>query len=150
VRLSPSSARCLWLTGHAVSLQHYYQVWVPNKPASLYRPLPKTLDELLQYTEEHITDSLPGAAHLNDWQMMALLPYMLSEEVSGDQTFLKYAENLAGGRVEGLQYAGGELHRDLKHLQTVFDAHSRQLNEHHPDTRYTVMDPAFTANSILI
>jgi hypothetical protein len=81
---------------------------------------------------------------------MALLPYMLSEEVSGDQTLLKYAERLAKSRDAQMKYAGGELLRDLKHLQKVFDAHSRHLNVHHPETRYSVMDPAFTANSILI
>jgi hypothetical protein len=116
----------------------------------LYQPLPTSYAELLRYTEKHITDSLPGAAHVKDWQIMALLPYMLSEEVKGEDTLLKYAERLAKGRDARMKYAGGELLRDLQHLQKVFKAHSEQLKAQHKGTRYTVMDPAFTANSILI
>ena len=35
-------------------LQCYYQSFVPAKPASLMAPLPRTLEELINYTEQDI------------------------------------------------------------------------------------------------
>lgn len=131
-------------------LQHYYQVFVPNKPPALYKPLPKTHRDLLSVDEKFITSSLPGVKNIKDWQLAAMLPFLLSEEVAGDQSFMKYAENLAKGSTLGLEEAGKILHHDLQYLKEKFRTHSLDLAEHHPNTWYMVMDPSLTAKSILI
>jgi hypothetical protein len=132
-------------------LQHYYQVFLPNKPHALYKPLPLTSAALSAVTEQYIKDSLPGPDQLHEWQLAAMLPYMLSQEVVGDQSFIEYANMVANGQVgRGMEVPGQELVRDLMTMQHLFYQHSMDLARDHPDTWYMVMDPQRTANSILI
>jgi hypothetical protein len=133
------------------SLQHYYQVFLPNKPHALYKPLPQTSAAMSAVTEQYIKDSLPGPDQLHEWQLAAMLPYMLSQEVVGDQSFMEYAKMVAKGEVgKGMDKAGEELVRDLEIMDKLFLEHSMDLGRDHPDTWYMVMDPNLTANSILI
>jgi hypothetical protein len=143
------SLHCLTIL-HA-SLQHYYQVFLPNKPPALYKPLPTTSAELSAVSEEDIKASLPGPDQLKDWQLGAMLPYMLSREVVGEESFHAYAFRVAHGEVaKGMQQPGEELMRDLERLEMVFLEHSLELTQDHPTTWYDVMSPMKTANSILI
>jgi hypothetical protein len=125
-------------------------VFIPNKPPALYRPLPKTHDDLLKIDEAFIVSSLPGTDHIKTWQLAAILPFLLSQEVVGDQSFMQYAKNVENGTVPGMENAGRLLRLDLEDLKVKFKEHSKQLEEHHPKTRYMVMDPDLTASSILI
>jgi hypothetical protein len=133
------------------SLQHYYQVFLPNKPPALYKALPVTSVELSAVSEGDIKASLPGAEQLKDWQLGAMLPFMLSREVVGEESFHTYASRIASGEIaKGMQEAGKQLMRDLEHLEEVFQKNSEDLDKVHPGTWYTVMHPKKTANSILI
>jgi hypothetical protein len=144
------SHRCLslCLIIHTTSLQHYYQVFLPNKPPALYKPLPTTSAELSAVSEEDIKQSLPG---LKEWQLGAMLPYMLSREVIGEESFHTYACRIANGEIaKDMQEAGKDLQRDLERLEKVFQKNSLDLGKVHKDTWYTVMHPMKTANSIFI
>jgi hypothetical protein len=133
------------------SLQHYYQVFLPNKPPALYQSLPSTSAALSAVTEQYIKESLPGANQLKEWQLAAMLPYMLSREVIGEQSFLMYALEVEAGDVaKGMEKPGAELVRDLMELEDLFMEHSTQLKRDHPNTKYVVMNPSKTANSIII
>jgi hypothetical protein len=125
-------------------------VFIPNKPPALYQPLPKTLDDLLKVNERFIINSLPGTAHMRDWQVAAMLPFILSKEVVGDQSFMQYAKNVENGSISGMEEAGRLLRIDLEYLQQKFKEHSYHLEERHPHTRYMVMDPDMTASSIIL
>jgi hypothetical protein len=126
-------------------------VFVPNKPPALYKPLPQTLDELLSIDEDFIIESLPGSRNkMRDWHLAALLPFLLSKEVVGDKSFMQYAKDLEASKDQDVADDGRMLRIDLERLKEKFQAHSLNLEERHPDTWYTVMDPELTANSILI
>ncbi|KAL0948564.1 hypothetical protein HGRIS_011124 [Hohenbuehelia grisea] len=129
-------------------LQHYYQVFVANKPWALYTPLPQTLEELNRYTEEEVFDSLPLKV-TKDWLVGAQLPYLLSFEVVGSSSLLAYASEQAKSPDEDIAEAARGLEADLKKLQVLFQKHSDELDDKE-GFGYKVMDPAMTAVSILI
>ncbi|CAE6532345.1 unnamed protein product [Rhizoctonia solani] len=130
-------------------LQQYYQVFVPNKPWSLYQPLPTTLGELREYTEQHLIDALPFK-NTKDWLIGAQLPYLLSFEVIGESSLLSYAIHQSSDPKAdpAIRTAAQQFEQQLRTLQGVFTQHSNALDDQR--TPYTVMDPAVTAVSILI
>ncbi|KAG9121177.1 hypothetical protein FRC07_002979 [Ceratobasidium sp. 392] len=128
-------------------LQHYYQVFVPNKPWALYTPLPRSLTELQQYKEQQLLDALPFKK-TKDWLIGAQLPYLLSFEVIGQSSLLTYAMNLSASPIRVIADSAQSFATELKRLQDVFKRHSKELDDQ--DTRYMVMDPGMTAVSILI
>jgi hypothetical protein len=128
-------------------LQHYYQVFVPNKPWALYRPLPKDLKELQGYKEQFLLDSLPFK-NTKDWLIGAQLPYLLSFEVVGTSSLLSYAQIQSLNSNTVIAEAAKTFAEELKRLADVFKKHSKELDDQ--DTRYMVMDPKLTAVSILI
>ncbi|QRW14200.1 lipoxygenase [Ceratobasidium sp. AG-Ba] len=128
-------------------LQHYYQVFVPNKPWALYKPLPRSLSELKGYGEKQLLNALPFK-QTKDWLIGAQLPYLLSFEVIGESSLIAYAQDQLNNPIEVIAKAANSFKEELKVLQKVFKAHSKELDDQ--DTRYMVMDPSITAVSILI
>jgi hypothetical protein len=117
----------------------------------LYKPLPTTSTALSAVSEDYIKQSLPGVGQLKDWQLGAMLPYMLSREVIGEESFHTYACRIANGEIaQDMQEAGKDLQHDLERLEKVFQKNSLDLDKVHKDTWYTVMHPMKTANSIFI
>lgn len=135
-------------------LQSYYQSFVPNKPASLMRPLPNTLTQLMTYKEEDIIASLPvNDSHV--WLMSSQLPYLLSYGVAPDQTLISYAKTLkveARQRKEkgwqGVEAAAKTFCEDLLELGAMFAKNSDAMDDE--IVPYTAMDPMEMAVSILI
>jgi hypothetical protein len=128
-------------------LQHYYQVFVPNKPWALYKPLPKELKELQGHKEQFLLDSLPFK-NTKDWLIGAQLAYLLSFEVIGSSSLLLYAQIQSLNSNMVIAEAAKAFAEELKRLADVLKRHSKDLDDQ--DTRYMVMDPNLTAVSILI
>ncbi|CCO32261.1 hypothetical protein RSOLAG1IB_05377 [Rhizoctonia solani AG-1 IB] len=128
-------------------LQHYYQVFVPNKPWAMYAPLPRSLAELEGYKEKQLLDALPFKK-TRDWLIGAQLPYLLSFEVIGQSSLLSYATAQSLSPIKAIADSARLFETELKRLRDVFKKHSKELDDQ--DTRYMVMDPAMTAVSILI
>ncbi|KAG8677987.1 hypothetical protein FRC09_020220 [Ceratobasidium sp. 395] len=128
-------------------LQHYYQVFVPNKPWALYTPLPGSLSDLQKYEEQDLLDALPFK-QTTDWLIGAQLPYLLSFEVIGQSSLLAYAKNHLDNNIKEIADSARLFKEELERLQKVFKTHSKELDDQ--DTRYMVMDPSITAVSILI
>ncbi|EUC60806.1 lipoxygenase [Rhizoctonia solani AG-3 Rhs1AP] len=128
-------------------LQHYYQVFVPNKPWAMYTPLPRSLSELQGYKEKHLLDALPFK-RTKDWLIGAQLPYLLSFEVIGQSSLLSYATAQSTSPIRVIADSARAFEKELKELQGVFRKNSDALDDR--DTKYRVMDPAMTAVSILI
>ncbi|KAL0953071.1 hypothetical protein HGRIS_007271 [Hohenbuehelia grisea] len=129
-------------------LQHYYQVFVANKPWALYTPLPKTLEELNGYKQADVFDALPFRV-TRDWLVGAQLPYLLSFEVVGSSSLLTYASTQARSYNAVVARAARTLEAELKRLQGVFRKHSKEMDDQKGEG-YMVMDPEMTAVSILI
>ncbi|PQE07978.1 lipoxygenase 1 protein [Rutstroemia sp. NJR-2017a WRK4] len=138
-------------------LQNYYQSFVPNKPSSLFRPLPQSLDELQDFTEQDVLDSLP-VKHPRAWLLASHLPYLLSSEVADDQSLLEYALSIKGladsAHEDGEKVRDGngraaeEFYEDLVRLEGKFNDNALMVDDR--TVLYTVMAPQETAVSILI
>ena len=130
-------------------LQQYYQTFVPNKPAALYTPLPKTFDELKKITEADVIAALP-VDHPKDWLLQAQLPYLLSFQPAESSTILRYAQDAQwlyfGNQV--IRDAAKVFKKDLEGFIGVVEKLSKELDDQ--KTPYTVLDPQVTASSILI
>ncbi|RDX42674.1 lipoxygenase [Lentinus brumalis] len=129
-------------------LQHYYMVFIPNKPPALFQPLPRTASELAAYTEQDLIRALPFH-NQRDWLIAAQLPYLLSFEVAQESSLLEFAHKAAENDDGVIAAAGKRLKKSLLELAEVFKAHSREMSDHEL-TEYMVMDPRITAASILI
>ncbi len=148
-------------------LQQYYLSFVANKPPALLDAPPTTLATLLKYKEENLIKALPVAKNRDaEWLLAAHLPALLSQTVSQDLNLVTYAVNVyraAEFTKEPKQMAVAEKFvKDLWVLGNtfiekngekvakpgIFTQHSDELDFGLP--RYSVMDPAVTAVSILI
>ncbi|KAI0702929.1 lipoxygenase [Cerioporus squamosus] len=129
-------------------LQHYYMVFLPNKPPALFQPLPRTVSDLAAYTEKDLISALPFH-NQRDWLIAAQLPYLLSFEVAQESSLLEFAHTAAASPDNVVAAVGKRLEGDLQELAKVFRKHSRDMSDHEL-TPYMVMDPRFTATSILI
>lgn len=58
-------------------LQDYYQDFVINKPSCLFTEPPRSLDQLLKYTEKDLVEALP-INHTHEWLLSSHVPYLLS------------------------------------------------------------------------
>ena len=74
-------------------LQSFYQTFVINKPPCLFRPLPTTLTELKNVTEQFLVKSLP-IGHQQYWLLAAHIPWLLSFRPAEDNTLINYAASL--------------------------------------------------------
>lgn len=135
-------------------LQSYYQSFVINKPAALCVPPPKTIDELLGYTEADLMKALP-VNRPREWLLSSHLPHLLSFRVAEDQNLINFAASLwnvykekTGEKDLPVKAAAGELYTALVKLKVEFQATSDGMDE--GTIPYTVMDPNATAVSILL
>jgi hypothetical protein len=131
-------------------LQQYYQTFVPNKPSALHTPLPRSLAELQNYTENDMLLALP-IHKPRDWLLMAQVPYLLSFEAAEESTILHYATTTAHSRSvpEVIRHAAKALKSDLEEFIYTTVQYSKELDDH-AKTPYLVLDPGKTAISILI
>lgn len=130
-------------------LQQYYQTFVPNKPSSLYTPLPKSLAQLESFKEEDLLQALP-INRPRDWLLMAQVPYLLSFEAPEDSTILHYATTTSnsGSTPDIIRRAAEVLRDDLDDFIDTVHRQSDELDDQ--ETPYLVLDPSKTAISILI
>lgn len=70
-------------------LQNYFQSFVVNKPACLYRP-PTSLNQLLGYTESDLVVALP-MNHPQEWLLSSHIPYLLSFKPGDKESLIIYA-----------------------------------------------------------
>ncbi|KAK6507978.1 hypothetical protein TWF481_006398 [Arthrobotrys musiformis] len=149
-------------------MQEYYQTFVPNKPPSFFRPLPKTPAELKKVNEEFVISSLPFVPPTlsifhplkntvgigNVWLLAAHLPHLLSEEVHAPLSMTAYAdtavrvEKLSGSKVS--IKAAEDFRNDISALKTFFDETSKGMTTQVTKHGYDVMNPDKMAVSILI
>jgi hypothetical protein len=149
--------------------QNYYMSFVPNKPPSLAKPLPSSLQALHRYTESDVVNALP-VNDPNVWIQASQLPYLLSYRVAEDQTLSAYAKELInsskgetglgadktfGGesvtgkkKDEGIAKAAQKFLKDLEGAGREFGENSDMLDE--GIEPYRVMDPGELAVSVLI
>jgi len=135
-------------------LQEYYQVFVPNRPSGIYRPLPKTIQELNQFTERDLVHSLPIKATETkatslDWLISAQLPFLLNFPAPTDLTITTYAENETRSTNKNIASAALRFRQDLDKLGVELREISLTLDDH-LRMRYRVLDPELTATSIII
>jgi hypothetical protein len=135
-------------------LQEYYQVFVANRPSGIYRPLPKTIEELNQFTERDLVNSLPIKATQDrqtssDYLISAQLPYLLSFPAPTDLTITTYAENESRSKDKNIASAALQFREDLDKLGVDLREISLTLDDH-LRLRYRVLDPELTATSIII
>ncbi|KAK6337182.1 hypothetical protein TWF718_009965 [Orbilia javanica] len=149
-------------------MQEYYQTFVPNKPSSLFKPIPKTMADLKKVNEDFVISSLPFVPPTfnllrplkntvgvgNVWLLAAHLPHLLSEEVHAPLDMSSYSdqaveiEKRAG--TPGSVKAAEEFRKRIKGLKSVFDAHSGKMTIKVTPKGYSVMNPEKMAVSILI
>jgi hypothetical protein len=151
------------IVGHAAInyLQEYYLVFVPNRPAALYTPLPKSSQELLEYEEGHLINALPAKATTH-WLIAAQLSYLLSFRPPDDFTLFAYAERESKGRIKnslwpdaGQPTTDGDLKQaaiELKRSLEAFGVESRRISLQVGNTapRYGVLDPELATSSIIL
>ncbi|KAJ3550479.1 hypothetical protein NMY22_g463 [Coprinellus aureogranulatus] len=131
-------------------LQQYYLSFVPNRPASFAAPLPSTLDDLLDYTENTVIESLPisGLEDRTEWMFMAEVPYLLSAEVDPENSIEEYAESTKKDKDPRIAAAGPKFAKNIKALKALFDSYNEGLDD--KVTKYHVLDPELIAQSILL
>ncbi len=136
-------------------LQCYYMSFVPAKPSCLMAPLPRTISELMNYTEIEVIHALP-VTNPQVWLLGSQLPYLLSYGVSDDQTLFSYAKMLEeearakdGHQWRGIEVAAANFHHDLLTLSELFLGNGTEIDDR-AGPRYNVMDPTEMAVSILI
>ncbi|KAF3170559.1 hypothetical protein TWF225_004204 [Orbilia oligospora] len=149
-------------------MQEYYQTFVPNKPPSFFKPIPKTTDELKDVKEDFIISSLPFVPPSfnllkplkntvgvgNVWLLAAHLPHLLSEEVHAPLDMSSYSDQAVDierrSGTPGSIKAAEEFRTRIKGLTKVFDAHSGKMTVKVTPSGYSVMNPEKMAVSILI
>ena len=130
-------------------LQQYYQTFIPNKPSTLYSPLPQSLVQLEAFGEEDLLAALP-IHRPSAWLLMAHIPYLLSFEVPDDGTILYYAATTSESKssLPVIRTAATVLRDDLVDFIFTVSQNSDELDDQ--QTPYPVLDPSKTAISILI
>ncbi|KAI3585493.1 lipoxygenase [Fusarium oxysporum f. sp. albedinis] len=144
-------------------LQDYYYSFVPSKPPALCTPLPKSLQDLQGYTEQHLTDALPIGtkdAKWKDWLLAAQLPELLSFKVEDRYNLITYAKSLYNVNKDRTVTENKELNSEaikdaaeifysrLKNAGLAFDYISAIQTP--GSIEYPVLQPEVTAVSILI
>ncbi|TFK76201.1 Lipoxygenase [Pluteus cervinus] len=137
-------------------LQQYYMTFVPNKPAALCVPLPKTLAELQQYKEINIVNSYP-VNRPAEWLLSSHVPWLLSFRVEDKNSLSKYAQSLfqvnAGKKSpKPAEVATATAAKNFYDSLVAFTDKMLQVSKSLDDQTipYTVLHPAANAVSILI
>ncbi|KAF9476736.1 lipoxygenase [Pholiota conissans] len=130
-------------------LQQYYMTFVPNKPSSLYAPLPTTLAQLQAYGEADLLNALPiKKGQDQNWLLMAQVPYLLSPAVEEPVSLTTYAKQAAADKDPFVAAAGKALEADLDLLTTTFIKIGGELDDQTKE--YDVLYPDSTAKAIVI
>ncbi|KAF6827115.1 lipoxygenase 1 [Colletotrichum plurivorum] len=134
-------------------LQNFYQAFVIAKPPMLCRDLPRSLDELLGYTEVDFTRALP-IGRQREWLLAAQVPWLLSFKVAADRSLISFAQSQWRTHCrwdresKRIQRASEAFYYDLRELEVEFVVTSMMMDK--GSVPYMVMDPSNTAVSILI
>ena len=130
-------------------LQQYYMTFVPNKPSSLYAPLPATLAALQAYGEADLLNALPiKKGQDQNWLLMAQVPYLLSPAVEEAVNLTTFAKQAAADSDPIVAKAGATLRADLLALTKALKKVSGQLDDQTKE--YDVLYPDETAKAIII
>ncbi|KAL2166310.1 hypothetical protein VTG60DRAFT_2942 [Thermothelomyces hinnuleus] len=135
-------------------LQNFYQAFVIAKPPSLCHPPPRTLEQLRSYKEPDLVAALP-INRQRQWLLAAQVPWLLSFQVEADRSLLNYAASQwnvykykTSPAEQAVREASRKLYSDLQALQKKFFYNSAAMDQ--GSIPYMVLDPGFTAVSILI
>jgi hypothetical protein len=148
---------CVTLCIHIASPQHtavnylqeYYNSCVVNKPPGICSPLPKTLDELADYTEKQLMEALP-INRPNEWLLASHLVHLLNYQVAEDQNLINYGVSLYRLTEDEppLHHAAKDFVDDLLDFEEVLERISSNLDN--KEIPYKVLEPITNAVSILI
>jgi hypothetical protein len=132
-------------------LQHYYQSFVPNKPPALFAPMATWDMFLAGITEADLVNAYP-VKHAREWLLASHVPHLLSYRVAENENLPNFALSTAKlammNKKDQLAAAASQLYTDLTDLAKVFEKHSKATDDQ--TKPYDVMDPNFTAVSILL
>ena len=138
-------------------LQHYYQDFVPAKPAALCTPPPHTLKDLQNIDEKKLLAALP-INRPREWLLSSHLPYLLSFRVADKNSLAGYVTSLyhiykdkretEDRHAPKIAEAAARFYARLHD----FDGEVARISADMDDTNlaYDVLDPDSTAVSILI
>ncbi|KAI9368035.1 lipoxygenase [Aspergillus egyptiacus] len=136
-------------------LQNYYLAFVVNRPPCLYKAPPKTLDELIRYTEKDLVEALP-MNHSGDWLLASHIPYLLNKKPTEEESLLNFAHSktlqyLNKSSDDDLAIAMAALDFFMKLVDTVeeFKEYGQQVDGWQ-QLPYEVLYPDWNAVSILI
>ncbi|KAI1862623.1 uncharacterized protein JN550_010148 [Neoarthrinium moseri] len=135
-------------------LQNFYQAFVIAKPSCLCAASPTSLAQLRAYTERDLVAALP-IDRQREWLLASQIPWLLSFRVASDRSLLNFAlsqwnvykKKTGPGEVE-IRDISEMFYLELCRLAKVFYYNSKGMDE--GAIPYMVMDPGFTAVSILI
>ncbi|KAK6082808.1 lipoxygenase 1 [Seiridium cupressi] len=135
-------------------LQNFYQAFVPAKPPCLCAELPTSLDQLRAFTERDMVKALP-IRRQREWLLATQIPWLLSFRVASDRSLLNFAlsqwnvyKKKRGDNDVEVRDISERFYLKLCKLAKTFYCNSKAMDE--GAIPYMVMDPGFTAVSILI
>ncbi|KAF7197756.1 Arachidonate 15-lipoxygenase [Pseudocercospora fuligena] len=136
-------------------LQNYYQSFVPNKPACLYRPVPTTRAELDSYKEQDLVDALP-MNHPRDWLLASHIPYLLSSKPGDKESLIIYAaskyhlyKDKPGVGNKAIAEAAAKFYKALADSEEELRKYGDDTWDS-SDIHYNVLSPSWNAVSIVV
>ncbi|OJJ00337.1 hypothetical protein ASPVEDRAFT_165036 [Aspergillus versicolor CBS 583.65] len=136
-------------------LQNYYLSFVVNKPPCLFEEPPKTLEELLRYTEQDLVKALPMNQPA-EWLLASHIPYLLNKNPDNDETLRHYAQSAAGlfrtkqgESDQAIAKAATDFLTQLDQSKEEFENYAKEVDSWE-NLKYQVLYPESNAVSILI
>ncbi|KXT07803.1 hypothetical protein AC579_10177 [Pseudocercospora musae] len=136
-------------------LQNYYQSFVPNKPACLYRPVPRSRAELDKYIEQDLVDALP-MNHPREWLLTSHIPYLLSSKPGDKESLIIYAaskyhlyKGKPGVGNQDIAQAAARFYKALADSEEEFRKYGDDTWDS-SDIHYNVLSPSWNAVSIVV
>ncbi|KAK0727514.1 lipoxygenase [Lasiosphaeria miniovina] len=135
-------------------LQNFYQVFVAAKPPALCQAPPTSLEQLKAFKESDLVAALP-INRQRQWMLAAQLPWLLSFKVDDERSLMNYAVSQwnvykykKAPADQKVKEASEALYVGLQGLRKTFFFNSTGMDK--GSIPYMVLDPGFTAVSILI
>lgn len=135
-------------------LQNFYQAFVIAKPPCLCTEPPTTLSDLENLKEQDMVRALP-IRRQRAWLLASQIPWLLSFRVASDRSLLNFAlsqwnvyKKKRGDKEILVRDISKTFYNDLCDLARVFYNNSKAMDS--GAIPYMVMDPTFTAVSVLI
>ncbi|KAI5359374.1 putative lipoxygenase, lipoxygenase domain superfamily [Septoria linicola] len=136
-------------------LQNYYQSFVVNKPACLYRPIAESRAELDSYKEHDLVDSLP-MNRPREWLLASHIPYLLSAKPGDKESLIIYAASKyhlykakTGPGDQQIKEAAAKFYKALADSEEEFSQYGEDTWDS-DDIQYNVLSPSWNAVSIVI